>query len=77
MIELTTKQIKTLTDSEFWDHYEMIAEAATQCPRAGVYRFDVTELKRCQNEAHRRFQEALASQPKPIDPPVDPDAPNF
>jgi len=74
MNELTTEQIKTLTDSEFWDQYEMIAEAATQCPRAGVYRFDVTELRRFQNEAHRRF-EIIAK--KPIDPPVDPDAPNF
>jgi hypothetical protein len=59
-IELTTEQIKTLTDSEFWDHYGMIAEAATQCPQSGIYRFDVTELRRFQNEAHRRLLESMA-----------------
>ena len=63
-----------MSEAEFWDHYEMVAEAATQDPNAGGYSFDITELRQFQNEAHRRFQEALA---KPIDTPVDPDAPNF
>ncbi len=67
--KLTTKKIRSLSDTKFWDHYEMVAESATQDPQS----FDVTELRRFQNEAHRRFEEVIASPPKSIDP----DAPNF
>ncbi len=69
--ELTTKQIQLMSDADFWDHYEMIAEAATQCPNSDGYPFDVTELRRFQNESHRRL--VIIGNPKPIDL----DAPNF
>jgi len=63
-----------LSETAFWDHYETVAEAATQCPNPDGYPFDITELRRFQNEAHRRM--VIIANPKPIDP-VDPDGPNF
>jgi len=52
---MTTEQIKALSDTEFWDILEDLAEEESQSPE---FLADISELRRFQKEADRRTEGA-------------------